>query len=96
MGYDVGEGLPVEAWTMEHEPEPVKKRLHDRGDLERVIWRGKNDRIGGHHLLNEHVPVVLERAALFPPQEASLAAATHSKVVLAEEDDLTLNVSERL
>jgi hypothetical protein len=96
LGYDVGEGLPVEAWSVEHEPEPVKKSLHDRGDLERVVRRGKNDRIGGHHLLNEHIPVVLEGAALFAPEEASLAAATQSKVVLAEKDDLTLNVSERL
>jgi hypothetical protein len=54
------------------------------------------DRIGGHHLLNEHVPVVLERAVLFPPQETSLAAAADSEVVLAEKDNLTLNVSERL
>jgi len=81
LDHDAREGLPVKARTVEHEAEPVEKGFHDGGDLERVVWRGEDDSVGGHHLVDQDVPVVLKRAALFPTQETGFAAATQAEVV---------------
>ena len=40
------------------------------------------------------VPVIVERAELLASDEARLAAATQADVVLAQEDELALHITE--
>jgi len=96
LDHNAREGLSVKARTVENETEPVEEGLHDGGDLERIVWRGENDSIGGHHLVDQDVPVVFKRATLFSVEETGFAAATQAEVVVAEKNDFDLNVTERL
>jgi hypothetical protein len=50
---DAGKGLPEKAWAVKYKAEPVKEYLHDGGNLERVVWRCKDDSIRRHDLLNK-------------------------------------------
>jgi len=95
LGDDPREGLPMKAWTVEQEAEPIEERFHEGGDLERVVRRSEDDPVGRHYLLDERVAVILKRAEILPPSETHLAAATDAEVVIAQNDDLVLDAAER-
>ena len=64
------------------------------GDLERVVRRREDDPVRRHHLLDEHVPVVLQGTELLALLEAHLAASASPEPVVAQGDDLALDVAE--
>ena len=93
---DARESLPVEAGTVEQEAEPVEERLHERGDLKRVVRRREDHAIGRHDLLDEHVPVILKGTELLTLLEAQLATSTSPEPMVAQGDDLVLDITKRL
>ncbi len=95
LGDDAGEDLPKKARAMEGEAESVEEYLHDRRNLERVVWGCENDSIRRHDLVDEHVPVVLQGAELLTLIEAQAATSTGPESMIAQGDDLVLDIAKR-
>lgn len=96
LGNDAGKGLPKEAWAMADKCKPVEKDLHDAGDIESIVRRGEDDTIRRHHFLDEHIPVVLQETRLLTLRKALLTPSTGPKVIITEDDDLVLDITQRL
>jgi len=96
LNTDAGESLPEKARAMEDEAEPVEERLHGRRYLVRVIRGCEDDSIGRHELLDEQVPIVLQRTVLLAFVEAQLAAPLHIESIAAEGHDFIFDATEGL
>jgi len=96
LGDDAGEGLTEEARAMEDETESLEEDLHHGGDLERVVRGCEDDSIRRHHLFDEHVPVVLQGTELLTLLEAHLATSANPEPMIAQDDDIALNITKQL
>jgi len=96
LANNAGEGLPEEARAVEDEADPVEEYLHDAGDLERVVRGCEDDSVRRHDLLEERVPVVLQGTELLTLLEALLAAPADPEPIIAQGDDLVLDVTKQL
>jgi hypothetical protein len=73
--------------------EPVEERLHDGGYLKRIVRGCKDDSVRRHHLLDEHIPVVLQRTVLLALPEAHPAASASLEPIVAQAHDFVLDIA---
>ena len=93
LGDDAGKGLAEKARAVKGEPQSIEERLHDGGYLERIVRRCKNDSVRGHHFLDEHIPIVLQRTVLLAFLEAHLTAYAGLEPIVAQADDFVFYIA---
>jgi hypothetical protein len=86
----------METRAMEDEAKPVEECLHEPGDLERIVRGGENDSVGRLDLLDEHVPVIMQRAELLALFKARLASSTGLEAIVFQADNFVFHVTKRL